>query len=418
MALQGFFKAAQEPAARRPLYLTPQCGVCKLHQAVDHGKMQVSGEGRRKIMIVGEAPGESEDAQGEPFVGTTGRLLEQTLAEWGIDMRQDCWIINVVRCRPWEWDKHKTKKLNREPTDKEIEWCRPYTTGTGDSYGDIKKLQPEVIILLGSVAVKSVVGWLWKEDPGGITRWAGWQIPCQRLNAWLCPAYHPSYVVREEKSPVVKLLWKRHLREACRLRRRPWPKGLPDYAGQVRVEMMPRQAAQYIDAITRDGKPASFDIETTTLKPDGPHAEIVCCAISNGVITVSFPWVGEGRQAALRFLTSKVPKIGFNQKFEQRWLMAREGVRVRRWVWDGMLAAHILDNRPEISGLKFQAFALLGQESYDDLVKPYFAADAPNKPNRIRKLDLRALLHYCGLDAVLEWKVAQVQSKKMGITLE
>lgn len=412
----GGFQLLDTTPGRVPLYHSPQCGACGLWQKVESPKMPVSGEGRKGILIIGEAPGNYEDQQGIPFVGATGRLLERTLADFGIDMRKDCWIANAVRCHPYKWNSDHTKKENRPPTEKEIAYCRPWLTGNGNIYGDIKKLNPSTILLLGGAATDSILGWLWKEDSGRVGRWIGWRIPCQQTNAWICPAWHPSYVSREEDNPIVKTIWRRHLEAALALKGRPWEK-VPDFKSMVDVIRIPRQAAHMIHEIIRMGKPTAIDIETTTLKPDGENAEIYSCSLSNGMITISFPWQGESRTATLDFIASDIPKIGFNVKFETRYFLAKEGVRIKDWIWDGMLMAHALDNRPDSKALKFQSFVLLGQPSYDDFVKPYFQSEGPNSPNRIKQVDLQALLLYGGLDALLEYRVANIQAKQLEVEL-
>ena len=410
--MDGLFKI-NEPTKKVSLLMSPPCGgACKLIHTCNSPKMPIDGEGKKKILVIAEAPGETEDKQGIPLCGKTGQYLESTLADFGIDMRRDCWITNVLRCRP---------PSNRTPTDQEIAWCRPWLVSKSPKYGELFKLNPRIIILLGGIAVKSLLGWLWKEDPDGINRWAGWKIPSQQLNCWVAPTWHPSYVVREEKNPVVSLIWKRHLEAAVSLRGRPWPEGAPDYASRVTVEMVPRQAAHLIREITRLGKAAAFDYETTMLKPDGPKAEIVTCAISNGLITVAYPWHGEAIKATQDFLRSPVPKIGTNVKFEDRWTRKILGHKVRNIVFDTMLAAHYLDNRPGVTSIKFQAFVQLGQPSWDDEIKPYFESAGPNIPNRIWELYKKSphkVLLYNGLDAILEHEVAQIQAKQIGLSLD
>ena len=76
-----------------------------------------------------------------------------------------------------------------------------------------------------------------------------------------------------------------------------------------------------------------------------------------------------------------------------------------------MLAAHVLDNRPGITSLKFQAFVLLGQENYNSHIKPFLKAKKGSKFNRIHELDLNDLLLYGGLDSYLEYWVAMKQIK-------
>ena len=115
------------------------------------------------------------------------------------------------------------------------------------------------------------------------------------------------------------------------------------------------------------------------------------------------------------FLKSKTPKIGANDKFEERWCLKHLGISVKNWVWDTVLAAHCLDNRPGITSVKFQAFVRLGVEDYDSSVKPFLEGAGGNGRNRIREVDVGKFLLYCGLDSLLEYKVAKIQAREMGV---
>ncbi len=417
MAVPPLVHELELAPSRKEDKLIPRCGACGLHEHCDSPKMPVWGEGRRKVLVVGEAPGSVEDKEGRPFIFTTGQHLRKALAPLGVDLDRDCWVTNSLRCWPWTWA-HKeggTKyKKNRTPTELEIDHCRPNLLNA------IRELNPEVILLLGNAPVKSLIGWLWKEDPGGIGKWAGWTIPCQRLNAWICPTYHPSYLLREE-NPVLDRMWAKHLEAAFSLEGRPW-KEVPDYPSKVWRILDPRHASPVLEIMSQGHRPVAFDYETDRLKPDHPDARIVCCSASDGETTIAYPWVGEAVQATRDFLRSPVPKIAQNLKFEHRWSIAQLGCKVRNWVFDTMVAAHVLDNRQGVAGLKFQAFVLLGQESYDDRVKPYLKSqgggNSPNKlPEVVREGGLNGLLLYCGLDSLLEWEIAQIQAEKLGIRL-
>jgi hypothetical protein len=107
-------------------------------------------------------------------------------------------------------------------------------------------------------------------------------------------------------------------------------------------------------------------------------------------------------------------------KFEDTWAAWRLGVHVGGWAWDTMLAAHVLDNRPGISGLKFQAYVRYGIGGYNTEVKPYLESPGKNgnAHNRIEELIKTAtgrqrLLVYCGMDALLERRLALDQMKEM-----
>jgi hypothetical protein len=78
-----------------------------------------------------------------------------------------------------------------------------------------------------------------------------------------------------------------------------------------------------------------------------------------------------------------------------------------------MQAAHVLDNRHGITSVKFQAFVRLGVSLWDKDVSPFLEVDGGNQPNRIREVDLRQLLVYNGMDALLEYKLAEIMMKEL-----
>jgi uracil-DNA glycosylase len=394
---EGFFSSL--PTAKKSIPLLPRCGACGLFKQCQSPKMPPTGKGRRKVLIVGEAPGKNEDVHEQQFVGEAGQRLQRTLDKIDVEMRKDCRFTNAIICRP---------PRNRTPTGDEIDHCRPNLMNA------IKEFQPETIILLGGAAVQSLLGTYWKADTGGILRWAGWRIPHQATNTWICPTFHPSYLNYEE-SPILDRLFEQHLRAAFALEGRPYDV-VPDYASQVEIVLDDKRAAELIQEMVDRGNPISFDYETNMLKPDGDDAFIYTCSLSDGKTTFAYPLQGKAVEATKDFLRSDVPKSGHNLKFEDRWSKAYLGVEVKNWQWCSMTAAHILDNRQDICGLKFQAFALLGQSSYDDGVRPFLEGKQPNKPNRIREAPLHELLKYNGLDSLLEWHVAKIQQSQMGVS--
>lgn len=344
-------------------------------------------------MVVGEAPGETEDKDGIPFVGESGVLLAKKLRAAGINLRRDCWITNAARCRP---PKNRIE-------DKHIEACRP------NVLREIREKKPDVILLCGASAVKSVIGSVWKEAVGPLERWVGWRIPCQSLNAWLCPTYHPAYLLRS-KDPALELHFGRHLKAVSELEGKPW-ETVPDWAQHIAVEYDPVYAANWLRLIGRKGGTVAFDYETNCLKPDSEHAGIWSCSVCwRGEKTVAFPWVGEAVVAMGELLADpSVKKIAHNMKFEERWTRKQFGHGVKGWEWDTMLAAHLLDNRRQICSLKFQSFVRMGVSSYDDSVAPYLKAENSRASNRIREANLRDVLLYNGMDALLTYDLAMKQ---------
>lgn len=421
MTAVGFFSRSQLDAMhRRPLSLVPRCGACGLYKQCQSPKMEVDGDGRKKILILGEAPGPDEDKRGRPFVGVAGQRLIETLDEIGIDFRRDCWITNAIACYPG-----RKGNVIATPTDQQVSHCRPKVVGV------VKRLQPNVIIPLGGTAINSLMGWLWrgesasageggeekgKKKTGGVQRWVGWQIPCQAINSWVVSSYHPSFCNRV-KDPVVDMFFKRHLEAATAQENRPWEE-VPDYRQQVRVVMDPNEAGDRVRELTRSGKLLVFDLETDRLKPDHPDARIVTCSVSDGEVSVAYPWQGAAITATKDMARSKSPKAGWNIVFETRYCARLLGIVPKRWVYDGMTGTHVLDNRSGITSVKFQGFVRLGAPSWDDHIKPYLKAKkGGNNKNRIDEVDLRLLLLYNGLDSLIEHKVCVIQMAELGIAL-
>jgi uracil-DNA glycosylase family 4 len=401
MPRQGFFSKS-ELAAPPPAPRVPLCGACGLFRKCHSPKMPVSGRGRKKILLVAEAPGRDEDRAGRQFVGVSGQMLEEHLSRNGVDMRHDCWLTNALICRP---------PGNEIEDNRQVGYCRP------NLLRSVEELRPEVIVLMGKQVVRSLIGHIFREQMGDkkltMARWAGWQIPCQRYNAWLCPLYHPAAVLRAKEQPngpALRLTFERHLRAACKLRDRPWDP-VPDFRKDVEVILDPAAAAIRLAKYT--GGAIAFDYETDRLKPDHPDARIVSCSVCwEGQETIAYPWHGEAVTATKKLLfNADVRKVGQNIKFEERWTRREFGRGVRGWDWDCMLASHCLDNRAAVTSLKFQAFVRLGQEDYSTHVSPYLEAPdgGGNTPNRIRRVDLESLLLYNGLDSLLEYKLWEAQ---------
>ena len=148
------------------------------------------GVAESRIMLIGEAPGRDEDLAGLPFVGRAGKLLDRMLAEIGLD-RTKVYITNVLPWRPPQ---------NRDPSPEEAATCLPFLRR------HIELARPEILILLGAVSVRHVLGLT-----EGITRLRGkWEI-YQTLGANpraipAMPTLHPAYLLRQPAAK--RLVWR------------------------------------------------------------------------------------------------------------------------------------------------------------------------------------------------------------------
>ena len=155
-----------------------QCRKCRLCET---RKNVVFGVGNREadIMFIGEGPGADEDAQGEPFVGKAGKLMNMAFDMLGIK-REEVYIANIVKCRP---------PNNRNPQDDEAENCLDYLRN------QVILVKPKIIVLLGSVALKNVLG---KEY--GITASRGKWL--ERKGIIYMPTWHPAALLRDENKKI------------------------------------------------------------------------------------------------------------------------------------------------------------------------------------------------------------------------
>lgn len=348
-------------------------------------------------MIVGEFPGSTEDVKGRPFVGEAGDFLRETLDRIGVDLDEDCLTTNALICRP---------EHGKPQKDVWVDYCRPNILRT------IREFKPRIVILLGKNAVASVMHKYWKRDVGTMERWAGWKIPVECH--WICPTYHPFHVLREREkgNKILERMFYDHLESAFEIKTSP-PRQL-DYRKEVEILYDEREAYEAIRSMDARGGWAAFDYETNCLKPEYPKAQIVSCSISMDCKTIAYPWWGKARLATGMFLKSKrTRKIASNMKMEERWTFKEFGYGVENWGWDTMIAAHCMDNRSGITGLKFQSLVLLGVPSYDAHITPYLESDVGHY-NRIKEIELSELLLYNGMDSVLERDVAKVQRAQMG----
>ena len=136
------------------------------------------GNPEAKLLIVGEAPGPQENIQGKPFVGRAGQLLDKILESAQFDPEKDVFITNSVFRMPPGDD----GKAFRKPTDKEIEYYRPYVQEI------IRFIDPLIMLLTGNVACQSILG------KTGITTLRGkWT---EQDGRWIMPIFHPSYLLR------------------------------------------------------------------------------------------------------------------------------------------------------------------------------------------------------------------------------
>jgi DNA polymerase len=169
-----------------------EVGRCRKCELGSTRTKSVPGEGhpRARIMFVGEAPGADEDAQGRPFVGRAGQLLDKIIAACGLK-REEVFIGNILKCRPPD---------NRDPRPDEIIHCLPYLQR------QIEAINPEIIVALGGHAAKTLLNTV---KPIGQLRgqfheyYTGIGRPPVKLMA----TFHPAYLLRNYSEQNRRYVW-------------------------------------------------------------------------------------------------------------------------------------------------------------------------------------------------------------------
>lgn len=152
-----------------------KCKLCKQRKNIVFG----TGNKDADIMFIGEGPGADEDIQGIPFVGKAGKLMNMALQGLGLE-RESIYIANIVKCRP---------PSNRNPESDEARACLDYLRN------QVILVKPKIIVLLGSVALKNILG-----EQYGITATRGKWI--EKRGILYIPTFHPAALLRDETKKI------------------------------------------------------------------------------------------------------------------------------------------------------------------------------------------------------------------------
>ena len=161
-----------------------KCSKCSL-SSTRNNVVFGRGNPNSNLFVIGEGPGQQEDEQGLAFVGRAGKMLDSAFQSVGIDTNKDCYISNIVKCRP---------PNNRKPLANEVKECMPWLNE------QIVLIKPKVIVLAGSTAVQSYLN---IDEP--ISKLRGeWIV---RNDIKYMPIFHPSYLLRNPSKEKGKPKW-------------------------------------------------------------------------------------------------------------------------------------------------------------------------------------------------------------------
>jgi len=339
--------------------------------------MPPSGDLQASLLIVGEAPGESEDKIGLQFQGRAGDLLREALSKYGI---VNFCLTNAVICRP---------PKNLTPTRKEINACLPNLLNTISKMPNLK-----LIVLLGAVALQALTG------HKTITRYSG-RILRYTNDISILPVIHPAYVLRNQRETKIFFEHISRIKEALT----GSLTDESDLGAYHLIETREQWEELYNKLIVSPY--FIYDIETNGLIlfigdplikcvqfSLVPHEAYVLPLYNNQTL---FSWDEIYVQLKKLFNSKRVGKCGHNIKFDNKWMEKVLGIKVNGTIWDTAIVAHLLnENKPH--GLKNIAWEISKLGGYEDKL--------PNTPD---KVDGNELFIYGAIDADLGHRLFKIQ---------
>ena len=372
----------------------PQCIQCGLHLKCNSPKMDVYGNGSKKILFISSEITPDADRAKVPIYGKNLQTIRIKCQDNNIKYKEDCWTIPAIRCSA-EGIKPKT-----------IEYCSPLL------YTAIKKLQPKKIILLGELAVST----FYNDRSISITlqKVAGKRIWDSTYDCWVYPIWDVD--TYNEKS-YDKLFRSEFDRCFSRIFSTP-DKKLKKKWNDIHTLLNYKDAIRALKRTLKHDKVIAVDYETTglTIFKTGHKTVSFAWANSKGswATLLEHPYYTKKQQSEIkkyvkRILNSRnIKKIVHNLNYEYVWTLQQLKTQPENFFYDTQLASHVLDNRGGISGLKFQAFIRWGIEDYDSASKPYISSNGGDFNNML-KMPVDALLKYNALDTLYTYELYKEQ---------
>jgi hypothetical protein len=320
----------------------------------------------------------------------------------------DCACVRAVRCH------------SDNPSEKEVLSCAEHL------YATLAEGKYKNVFLVGEQAVTAYFSY--QNNPHAtFAKLRGFTVPDLKYNLWVsvisAPNEEDEYGSKYGEEIINNTIFLHDMKEACAYHKKPVPKMF----GQYKEFLFPcdeQKAIQELEAVLA-GKYQqfiAFDYETTGLRPYNEGHRIICCSVAVSK-TKSFSFMITDKTASLlkKILRSPhIPKVAANMKFEKVWSRCCLGSSVNGLMLDTVVAAHVIDNRPGISSVKFQSFLYFGIYGYESSVERFISStkeaediSGANAFNSMHKCPTDILLVYVAMDSLLEYWIALRQKDKV-----
>lgn len=332
---------------------------------LDIGSPRLWGEGPKhaKIMLVGEAPGQEEDIEGHPFIGSSGQLLDDLFLELDIN-RKDVYITNAVKCA--------TPVENKKPGKKDITSCRPHLLK------EIEKVKPNVVGCLGAVALEAVL------KRTGITKLQNNVFYSKELNVKVIPVLHPAYILRNPSAYS-------SLKKGMELIKRESKQKEKVEVATTKTKHIDASTSKKIDKVLTKLEKVdafTFDLETTSLNP--LEAKIILIALSWQIglgVTIKWKALSTDQKTRLqKIFLSKKEKSGHNIKFDIQVLWANN-FRVKGPFFDTLPAVALINENIKDKGLEALTLRYLDLGEYWKPLEEY--KEAYLKKHKMKKEEFK-----------------------------
>jgi len=364
---------------------------CSLHTQCETPRIRIEGRPNPDVLVIGDCPHESDDKCGGVLVGEAGELLRLALVGNGFSANKIAYTY-VVKCRPTQRKWNKT--LNREPTDKEVKTCKPYLLA------EIEVYKPKIILLLGGVALKAVLG------ETGITSKRGRIFDYEGIP--VVPTLNPEVVVKDDTylNPFLKDLETLY----------------KEFTGTMPTEEQP---VNYVFCDTKkklddlldyasDQEEVAVDTEDSCLNPFKEGAQIVCCQFSfkeyesyvipiyNKEMVFTGKMLEYAKTVMKLICESDIRKILQNAKFDLMWFEIAEGIRLNNIVSDIMMKSYLLNELSGTHALDYLVWQFCPEMgSYWEGLERYKAQHKDCDPERggsYRNIPWKVLIPYAAAD--------------------
>lgn len=409
---QGFFSIDDLSEMAKPETISDgtECFQCGLYKNCKSPKLLVEGKGKKEILVINAFPSTISDRMNRHMAGREEKQLKKSFTKIGVSLYNDCWVTSTICCLAYT----KGTSQHRAPTTQEIALCRIQLLDT------IAKLQPKLIITLGTIALTGLLGNRFSKIK--LAKFARIPIPDRTFNTWIMAISNPANLDTTRMLDNDEALFHHDILAVAdilkKIKKNP---NLPKQADSLtEIECL----INYKDIISILSKTLKstpeffyFDYETSGLKPHAPGHKIVYVSFTtDGKKAYSFPFQHKDfftlkeqekiKELLCAILTNeRIEKLAHNIQFENSWSLNILNILPDPWGLDALIACHIWDNRRNFTSLKFQTYLLLGIDPYDKDIKQYLTADTSNGFNKVEQAPVQKMLTYSVLDSLFGFRV-------------